>query len=275
MAQFNAPQPTQQAASNSIFSTQAPQPQRPTSDLFASMSPPAAISQPSSKPSTPVPPAFNQFQQPQQPKKSDPFAALATPPRQASPFQFQQATSKSPPPPSQSSGGGIDLLGMGNAPPTTQQRPSSSQANNDDEWTFSSALPDQPTDIVVTDSAVKTIFSVSRSGDQEITIQSRISNSTSNQISDLTFQLAVTKVSVLNLLPAFQSLLTDDPTRAILLISNHSLPARYHQTNRTASLKLSGYKALNEGRATQSRCAGVLITMLVESRRVSRAKLPG
>jgi ADP-ribosylation factor-binding protein GGA len=251
MAQFNAPQPTQQAASNSIFSTQAPQPQRPTSDLFASMSPPATISQPSSKPATPVPPAFNQFQQPQQPKKSDPFAALATPPRQASPFQFQQATSKSPPPPSQSSGGGIDLLGIGNAPSTTQQRPSSSSANNDDEWTFSSALPDQPTDIAVTDSAIKTIFSVLRSGDQEITIQSRISNSTSSQISDLTFQLAVTKVGLMKSMFTSQLLLIENSTRAILSTSNHSLLVHYHQTNKTALLRLFDYKALSEGRAAQ------------------------
>ncbi|KAK3708154.1 ARF-binding protein [Vermiconidia calcicola] len=192
MAQFSQPaQPSPQPPSNTIFSSQ-PASSKPQQDLLSSMG------QQSSKPATPIPPSLQQQRSPQ--TRSDPFASLATPPRQASPFQFQQSTSKSPappsqqhaPPPPQQQASGVDLLGMGNgtAPP-----------NNEDEWTFSSALPDQPTDITVTNSSIKTIFSVSRTSDSELTIQSRISNSTPQTISDLTFQLAVTKGYTLHLQP--------------------------------------------------------------------------
>ena len=204
LAQFAQPQSsTPSVPSNSIFSSQPsqstmqqPQPQatRPTHDLFSSMS--GSGSQPSSKPATPIPSSLQQPRSP--PVKADPFASLATPPRQASPFQFQQSTSKSPVPSQQSmkpapqQGAGVDLLGIGGGSNGTS-RPSTS---NDDEWTFSSALPDQPSDLTVTDSSVKTIFNISRSSDSEIVIQSRISNNTPQPISDLTFQLAVTKVSL-------------------------------------------------------------------------------
>ena len=196
MAQFSQPQGSAQAASNSIFSSQPniqqPQPQvsRPNNDIFSSL--PGAGSQPPSKPATPIPQAQQTLHQP---KKSDPFAALNTPPRQASPFQFQQSTSKSPVPSSQapptSSQQSLDLLGMGSSNGTSGSRPSTS---NDDEWTFSSALPDQPLDLTVTNSKIKTMFTVSRSNDSELLIQSRISNTTHQPIGDLTFQLAVTKV---------------------------------------------------------------------------------
>ena len=211
MAQFSQPaQTTPQMASNSIFSSssqptsiQQPQPQAskpPPYDLFASLPPPNS-SQPPSKPTTPIPPpSFPQSA----PKKSDPFASLATPPRQSSPFQFQHSTSKSPVPrsprPPQSSG--VDLLGLGGGSSSngTSSRPATSGGggSNEDEWTFSSALPDapQPAEIVVTNSAVKTIFTITRAseGEGDIEIQSRISNSTAQVIGDLTFQLAVTKV---------------------------------------------------------------------------------
>ena len=125
--------------------------------------------------------------------RSDPFASLATstPPRQQSPFQFQQSASKSPmaspqPPPQQSSG--IDLLGIGNTNNTTA-------STHDDEWEFSSSLPDQPVDITVTNSSIRTVFTIARASESELTLQSRISNTTAQPIGDLTFQLAVTKVS--------------------------------------------------------------------------------
>ena len=205
MAQFSQPQAqsTPQTASNSIFSSPQPniqqsQPQvssLPSQDFFNSS---VLASQPASKPATPIPPSTQQA-----PKKTDPFAALntATPPRQASPFQFQHST-KSPAPPSQPaqqqpqpSSSGIDLLGIGSggASNGTPSRPSTS-GGGDDEWTFSSALPDQPVEITVTNSSIRTVFTVSRASDAEIVIQSRISNSTAQPIADLTFQLAVTKV---------------------------------------------------------------------------------
>ena len=204
MAQFSQ-QPPQQPASNSMFSSTSPlpqsqaQPQPPKAnyDLFSSLS--ASNSRPASKPATPIPSALQQ-QQAQAAKRSsaDPFASLNTPPRQASPFQFQQST-KPPPsqpaPPQQSSG--IDLLGMGDSNGTSAPAPV------DDEWTFSSSVPDEPSDLTVTNSSIKTMFSVKRESDSELVIQSRISNNTTQPISDLTFQLAVTKVSLS--FPAFPS----------------------------------------------------------------------
>ena len=91
----------------------------------------------------------------------------------------------------------MDLLGIGSSNGAPARTASTQATNNDDEWTFTSALPDQPSDIVVTDSLIKTTFGISRSADTELTIQSRISNSTAQPISDLTFQLAVTKVCLL------------------------------------------------------------------------------
>ncbi|KAF2211907.1 hypothetical protein CERZMDRAFT_41993 [Cercospora zeae-maydis SCOH1-5] len=181
MAQFNQPQ-----AANSIFNMQPkaappqvspPQAQSSNFNLFSSF---PSTSQ------TPIPAAL------QPPRKSDPFAALSTPPRQSSPFQQSPAKVATP-----SASSGIDLLGMGSsngtsAPTATPQ---------DDEWEFASALPDQSADITVTDSSIKTIFSVCRSNDTELLIQSRISNSTAQPIADLTFQLAVTKGLTLKLEP--------------------------------------------------------------------------
>ncbi len=192
MAQYSQPQ---QTPTNSIFS-QPQQPQKASLDLFS------ASVHPSSKPASPMPPNFAAFQQQPQPKKSDPFASLtsssATPPRTASPaFQYQSSTSKSPAPPSHApaSAGAVDLLG--GAPPPTP--PPAQQSGGDDEWTFSSALPDAPSDITVTNSSIKTVFAVTRSSDTELTIQSSVSNNTASQITDLTFQLAVTKVRTISL----------------------------------------------------------------------------
>lgn len=266
LSQFNQPaQPSPQPPANSIFSQaamQQPQPQtaaRPSNDLLSStMSPPLTASQPGSKPATPIPPSL---QQQHQLKKSDPFASLATPPRQNSPFQFQQAPSRSPAPPSQppaqaQQSSGMDLLGMGMgngnpaAAPQAQPRVSTS---NDDEWTFSSALPDQPTGLTVTNSAIKTVFSVSRASESEMVIQSRISNNTANPIGDLTFQLAVTKVS-LSLHPSPSP---PHPLQTCVLTIcrathspyNPNQAAPSNHTNKTASRRRFGSKASKEGRA--------------------------
>ncbi|KYG50368.1 hypothetical protein M433DRAFT_57267 [Acidomyces richmondensis BFW] len=207
MAQFTQ---TPQMASNSIFnspsslknsSSQVPQlplqQATPKShyDAFSSLS----GSQQSSKPATPIPGALTQPQT----KKSDPFTSLststATPPRQQSPFQFQQAPlpHQTQPPRAQRTST-IDLLGMGESSGTPQ---ASAPAANDEEWTFSSSLPDQPHHLVVTSSSIRTIFIVSRLSDTDLQILSRISNSTASVITDLTFQLAVTKGYTLHLQP--------------------------------------------------------------------------
>lgn len=183
MAQFQQPQ----MASNSILNTQpkasAAQAQQ-SPNLLGSLQ--STSAQPPSKPVTPLPP---QAQAQHQAKKSDPFASLNTPPRQASPFQSMQ--SRSPAPPTSQP---IDLLGMGSSNGSSSPAPAPAAASHDDEWEFSSALPDQPAEITVTSSSIKTVFAVSRSSDSEIVLQSRISNSTAQPINDLTFQLAVTKV---------------------------------------------------------------------------------
>ncbi|TKA72930.1 hypothetical protein B0A55_06861 [Friedmanniomyces simplex] len=95
-----------------------------------------------------------------------------------------------------------DAQSNGNGPPATApaQAPAGAAGGGDDEWEFSSSLPDQPTELTVTNSRIKTVFSVHREND-EIVISSRISNNTAQAISDLTFQLAVTKGLSLHLQP--------------------------------------------------------------------------
>lgn len=207
MAQFNQPQ-QQQTATDSIFSTpsslphpqqqqQRQQPAQPSAqkaayDPFGSLS--ASGSRPTSTSATPIPSAAQQQQAAAAKRPADPFASLSTP-RSGSPFQFQQSAPKSPAPPPVQPSGNMDLLGMGSAapapaPPQQQQ----AAAGGDDEWTFSSALPDQPHELTVTNSSIRTLFSISRDNDTEILLNSKISNNTPNPISDLTFQLAVTKV---------------------------------------------------------------------------------
>ena len=183
MSQFSAPP---SAPANSIFSSPPTQSQ----PHFALATRPSASS---SKPATPIPTASQQQQhQHLQAKNADPFASLATPSRGSSPFQFQQSTAPKitskalPTPPSQQ----FDLLGMGNG--TSGSAP----APQDDEWEFSSALPEPPksVEMVVTNSSVKTVFTVARESGSDIAISSRISNNTAQEIGELTFQLAVTKV---------------------------------------------------------------------------------
>lgn len=156
-----------------------------------------------SKPATPTP-SFSpppQQVQTQQPR-IDPFASLNAPaPRQASPFQFQQSIQQ-PPAPSSSL---LDLTGSNASqtppvPSASIQQSNGAAAAGDDEWTFSSALPDSSHDLTVVHSSIHVLFHVSRqpTPDNVILIQSQVSNNTAQPISQLTFQLAVTKVSLSN-----------------------------------------------------------------------------
>ncbi|PSK53987.1 hypothetical protein B9Z65_7793 [Elsinoe australis] len=164
--------------------SQAPQPPRANYDPFGSL----GVSSSTPKPTSPLPNA-NLFAKPSA-APSDPFASLSSSnSRTASPFQFQQ--SAQPPPTSQQQPS--SLLNLG----TTSNGQPPAAAPADDEWTFTSALPqDQAHQIAVTNSAIRTVFSVSRPAGAEdwIQIESRISNATAQPVSDLTFQLAVTKV---------------------------------------------------------------------------------
>ena len=178
-------------------SLQAAPPQQPTQprpnyDPFGSINNAPATSQPATP--TPSLSPRPQQNQPQQPR-IDPFASLNAPaPRQASPFQFQQSIQQ----PSAQSSSLLDLVSS-NASPAPAPAPSNAnqQSNGDDEWTFSSALPESSHDLTVVHSSIHVLFHVSRqpSPDNVILIQSQVSNNTAQPISQLTFQLAVTKVS--------------------------------------------------------------------------------
>lgn len=113
--------------------------------------------------------------------KHDPFAALSglsgPASRTSSPMPFQQA----PHPPAQ-------------AAAAPQQ---SLLSSGDDDWAFSSSVGGH--EVVVTNSNIKVVFSVTRPGSPAnvLQINSSVSNNTPQPISDFTFLLAVTKASLL------------------------------------------------------------------------------
>jgi len=118
----------------------------------------------------------------QQQKQQDPFAALSglrdSGSRTGSPMPFQQAAH----PPPQSS----NLLGATSQP----------SAVAEDDWAFSSSVGGH--ELTVTNSSIRVIFSVTRPEQPSdvLLINSSVSNNTPQQVSDFTFQLAVTKVSL-------------------------------------------------------------------------------
>lgn len=194
---------------SSSFATEAPPtqqaaPAKPNYDPFGSVSTPH--NNPLVSPS-PRPPQQQPSQQ--QSLSADPFAALSSPtPRQNSPFQFQQSlkSTSSPAPPSSL----VDLAGPPQTTPSTQAPPPSAAPvapaapANDDEWTFSSSLPNQSSEITVVDSSINVVFEVSREspGGDVVLVNSRVSNNTAAPINEMTFQLAVTKVSPLPFYPS-------------------------------------------------------------------------
>ncbi|KAF1843979.1 ADP-ribosylation factor-binding protein-like protein GGA1 [Cucurbitaria berberidis CBS 394.84] len=160
-------------------------------DLFASgpgptppqisSPPPSAFSQPSVQPA----------------RSPDPFAALASTPRQGSPFQYQQSVK-----PPHAAPASVDLLGGAISAPTSNLAQSSSNATNDDEeWNFASSVPDTSKEIVVTDTDINVLFNISRETDTALLIQSRVSNNTPLPISGLTLQVAASKGAQLQLEP--------------------------------------------------------------------------
>jgi ADP-ribosylation factor-binding protein GGA len=117
--------------------------------------------------------------------KHDPFAALSglsgPASRTSSPMPFQQAPH---PPAPAAAAPQQSLLGGG-----------------DDDWAFSSSVGGH--ELVVTNSNIKVVFSVTRPGSPAnvLQINSSVSNNTPQPISDFTFLLAVTKVCLLSTLP--------------------------------------------------------------------------
>lgn len=151
---------------------------------------------------------------PQPARTPDPFAALASTPRQASPFQYQQSVK--PPAPAS---GTVDLLGGDVTAPTTNLAQSTSAANDDDEWNFASSVPDTSKEVTVTNTSVNILFNISRETDTSLLIQSRISNNTPLPVSGLTLQVAASKVILHADMEFFKSLTS---CRARNCNSNHS-----------------------------------------------------
>ncbi|EON67006.1 hypothetical protein W97_06122 [Coniosporium apollinis CBS 100218] len=184
-----------QTSISSIFTqpTAPPQPSasKPNYDPFGSI----ATTQPVIRSSTSTPVIASQPHLQAAQKPTDPFAALtSSTPRTASPFQFQQSLKPAPSP----SAALFDFSDDTSTPALASKPPppATAAAPTDDDWTFTSALPDSPKAITVTNSAIKTVFSVSRQSDDAILISSRISNNTAQPISELTFQVAVTKAEL-------------------------------------------------------------------------------
>ncbi|KAJ9666508.1 ARF-binding protein [Coniosporium apollinis] len=192
--------PKPQTSIPSIFTQPSAPPQpsasKPNYDPFGSI----ATTQPVIRSSTSTPAIASQPQLQSSQKPTDPFAALtSSTPRTASPFQFQQSLKPAPSP----SAALFDFSDDTSTPALTSKPPlpATATAPADDDWTFTSALPDSPNSITVTNSAIKTVFSVSRQSDDAILISSRISNNTAQPISELAFQVAVTKGFNLRLEP--------------------------------------------------------------------------
>ncbi|KAI0104323.1 ADP-ribosylation factor-binding protein GGA2 [Nemania sp. FL0031] len=137
----------------------------------------AFTSKPSaSQSSTPQPPLgqYSAFSQPPQ-KTGDPFAALS-----ASQFSSKPSTPQPPVVPAAS--------------------------NDDDEWSFSSAVPPEPSaprdhQIMVSNTLVRINMKAARApqAPNALSLLFSFSNTSSQQISDLQFELAVTKTLELNL----------------------------------------------------------------------------
>jgi len=127
-------------------------------------------------------------QKPVQPvQKVDPFASInsSQASRTASPFQFQTSA------PATST-----LAAKPPQPPTNMPAAQPQSSLIDDEWNFASALPPAgPTTFTITNSSINITWELSRDPADHISIKQTISNNTPAQVTGLTFQVAVTKVS--------------------------------------------------------------------------------
>ncbi|KAG9246006.1 VHS domain-containing protein [Calycina marina] len=148
-------------------------------------------SKPISRLTTPQPSLFQQQQAAAQAKQdapiTDPFASLTSsyrPPAPASPSMFDFANPKPAPPPA--------LRATGTA-------------NDDDDWAFASALPEVPqyNTIKVSDTALEVILTAARVPGQASSVSMSLSysNKTDQLISNLAFQVAVSKAFSLHLQP--------------------------------------------------------------------------
>ena len=172
---------TSMFSSGSAAAASAPQ---PALNAFA------AISNPIPSTSTP-PPA-------QAAPRLDPFASLtSSSSQQASPFQFQQSAHPPPAAVPRPANSLLDLAPQAPPVPAPAAAAAAPASATDDEWVFASALPEQQThSLTVTNGAIKVQWAISRPPiPNVIEIRSTISNNTAHEITEMTFQVAVTKAS--------------------------------------------------------------------------------
>lgn len=158
---FTAPAPFKPNYSNFSMST-------PTASLMNKPQPAATQAQAPSYSSAPKAQTAT--------KPIDPFAALTSPLRKSTP-QPPSATKS--------------MFDFGNPAP-----PKSAASTDDDEWNFSSATLPEADTILITNTMVKVDLKPSRSSasDPVINLETTFSNNTATPVSELTFQVAVTKV---------------------------------------------------------------------------------
>lgn len=176
---------------------QAPAAFKPNYDILASMN----SSRPVSQSPTPVMGVSPQIQSTATPPPAaDPFASLvsASPRATSSPFQ----------PPAQSQPASSSLLDLVGGTGPSPQPARQAAPVEDDEWDFASALPatnalPSTNKIQVLNSQLRVEFAARRVPNQprQIHVVAIFSNTTSQRIGDLHFQVAVEKVSHLPLYP--------------------------------------------------------------------------
>ncbi|EER26206.1 hypothetical protein D8B26_003453 [Coccidioides posadasii str. Silveira] len=158
---------------------------------------------PSGTPSTPQPHILAQSSTTTKPSiatpQNDPFASIvSTGSRTSSPFRQLQSHQLPSTPPS-------SLLDL-DQPSSSAGAPATAKGSGDDEWTFTSALPEDslPTSsqILVLNSSIKIEFVSQRiPGEKRIRVMVQFSNNTSQVISELHFQVAIEKAYKLQLSP--------------------------------------------------------------------------
>ncbi|KAJ5736924.1 uncharacterized protein N7483_002049 [Penicillium malachiteum] len=168
-------------------------------DILSSMN----LSRPASQSSTPVPgksPMVRSTATP--PQAADPFASLVS----ASPRPASAASSAFQPPQSQPAPASSSLLDLIGGPSVPAQP--AGRAAEDDDWNFASSLPQSNTlpannQVQVLNSQLRVEFQVRRvpNAPRQIYIRAVFSNTTSQPIGELHFQVAVEKSYTLQLRP--------------------------------------------------------------------------
>lgn len=249
---------------------QAPLPAKPNYDPFRFVT----NSIPSSRSTTPAPPTLFQTQQAAKPSppSTDPFATLSSvASRTASPLPTSQISQKPNPSPSASL---FDFASPKPAVPQNQPAANSQQATNgtsaDDDWNFTSALPDDGSELpahnklTVSNTSVRIDFRVERpeNSDSAISISASFSNNTPNLVTEYTLQVAVTKVNSTRSKSKRYMLLTDydRPSRSN---SHRSLGVLYKQINRTGLRSIWCSTVWPEGKQILPRYAGKLLIRLL------------